>query len=299
MKRSETENILMSRIDFVVFISVTNANPNGDPLMGNYPRIDTDGYGLISANCIKRKIRNRQQDMGESIFVQSDDRIDDEYTCLKDRAKDIVAIKDPIEAIAVACEKWIDVRTFGQPFAFEGEKNGDEGAKSKKKGSGVSISVRGPVSINIAKSVDVVDVETMKITKSTNGNQPLEKGKGSDTMGDYHYVKYGLYKIFGSINPNIAEKTDFTVGDAEILKEAIKTLFENDESAARPSGSMVVERIYWFDHGSKNPKYNSATVNASVSATLKDGIISPKSTADYEFSMEELPELEPEIIIPR
>ena len=49
---------LQGKIDFTLFISVKNANPNGDPLNGNRPRTDIDGYGEISDVCIKRKIRN-------------------------------------------------------------------------------------------------------------------------------------------------------------------------------------------------------------------------------------------------
>ena len=46
---------LRGKIDFTLFISVKNANPNGDPLNGNRPRTDLDGYGEISDVCIKRK----------------------------------------------------------------------------------------------------------------------------------------------------------------------------------------------------------------------------------------------------
>lgn len=77
---------LEHKIDFAVLVTVTNANPNGDPLNGNRPRENYDGYGEISDVCIKRKIRNRLQDMGEKIFVQSDDRKKDEYKSLRDRA---------------------------------------------------------------------------------------------------------------------------------------------------------------------------------------------------------------------
>ena len=70
---------LQGKIDFTLFISVKNANPNGDPLNGNRPRTDIDGYGEISDVCIKRKIRNRMQDLGERIFVQSDERSDDGF----------------------------------------------------------------------------------------------------------------------------------------------------------------------------------------------------------------------------
>ena len=70
---------LQNKIDFVALISVTNANCNGDPLNGNRPRANNDDFGEISDVCIKRKIRNRMQDLGHSIFVQSDDRCDDGF----------------------------------------------------------------------------------------------------------------------------------------------------------------------------------------------------------------------------
>ena len=58
-----------NKIDFAVLFTVEKANPNGDPLDGNRPRVDVDGYGEMSDVCIKRKIRNRLQDMGEKVFV--------------------------------------------------------------------------------------------------------------------------------------------------------------------------------------------------------------------------------------
>lgn len=78
--------VLDHKIDFSVIFSVENANPNGDPLNGNRPRQNFDGYGEVSDVCIKRKIRNRLQDMGESIFVQSSDRVADGCTSLRERA---------------------------------------------------------------------------------------------------------------------------------------------------------------------------------------------------------------------
>ena len=52
---------LKGKIDFALLVSVTNANPNGDPLNGNRPRENYEGYGEISDVCIKRKIRNRDR----------------------------------------------------------------------------------------------------------------------------------------------------------------------------------------------------------------------------------------------
>lgn len=117
---------LRGKIDFTLFISADNANPNGDPLNGNRPRINLDGYGEISDVCIKRKIRNRLQDLGQKIFVQSDDRSDDGYTSLKDRADGCEELKAQLgnkknanrdACAAIACKEWLDVRAFGQVFA--------------------------------------------------------------------------------------------------------------------------------------------------------------------------------------
>lgn len=44
----------------------------------------------------------------------------------------------------------------------------------------------------------------MQITKSVNG-EPAE-GKSADTMGMKHMVNFGLYKIKGSINVQLAKK---------------------------------------------------------------------------------------------
>ena len=77
---------LKNKIDFVVLVTADKANVNGDPLDGNRPRTDYDGYGEISDVCIKRKIRNRMQDLKNKIFVQSDDRCDDGYGSLSERA---------------------------------------------------------------------------------------------------------------------------------------------------------------------------------------------------------------------
>ncbi|MHB8779218.1 MAG: type I CRISPR-associated protein Cas7, partial [Anaerolineales bacterium] len=117
-----------------------------DLLSGNRPRVTYDGSGEMSDVSIKRKIRNRLMEMGQSIFVQSDDSKVDDYPSLRARAegelgKDIW--KDRDLAIKESCGKWIDVRAFGQLFAYS------EGAK----GEGVSIGIRGPVSIHPAFSV--------------------------------------------------------------------------------------------------------------------------------------------------
>lgn len=272
---------LSNKIDFELFVSVTNANPNGDPLNGNRPRYDYNGLGEISDVCIKRKIRNRMQDLGFATFVQSDERADDGYKSLSERASKEIKSKDKDEYAAIACEKWLDVRSFGQVFAFKADKNG------------VSVGVRGPVSIHQAVSCSPIDVNSIQITKSVN-SEPSEK-KSSDTMGAKHFVRFGLYVIKGSINVQLAEKTGFSDEDAETIKQCLKTLFMNDASAARPDGSMEVCKMYWWQHNCKDGQYSAAKVHKSVTAKLKDGIEIPNSFEDYVITETALDGLTPEI----
>ncbi|HUM84328.1 MAG TPA: type I-C CRISPR-associated protein Cas7/Csd2 [Lachnospiraceae bacterium] len=280
-------NEFKNKVDFAVVLTVTKANPNGDPLNGNRPREDYEGLGEISDVCIKRKIRNRLQDMGENIFVQSSDRCTDGEKSLSDRAahneelKKAVKDKLPEKYAAIACRTWIDVRSFGQVFAF--------------KSDSVSVGVRGPVSIRTAVSADPIDISTMQITKSVN-SEPKEGGKSSDTMGSKNRVEFGVYTIFGSINHQLAEKTDFSEEDAEKIKEALATLFENDCSSARPDGSMEVKKVYWWKHNCECGQYSSAKVHKTLKIKLKDGVEVPRKYEDYIVETEDLEGLTPEII---
>lgn len=276
---------LQKKIDFAVVFAVSHANPNGDPLTGNRPRETYDGYGEISDVCLKRKIRNRLMDFGQRVFVQSDDRSNDGYKSLKERVDANPELKkagkDKDSFAKAACQSWIDVRSFGQVFAFKGK---------GKSGDGVSVGVRGPVSIHSAFSVDPIISSSLQITKSVNG-EPGEK-KASDTMGMKHRVDFGLYVTYGSINCQLAEKTGFTSDDAELIKKALHTLFENDVSSARPDGSMEVVKLYWWTHNCKDGQYSSAKVHRLLHIVKKDGVESARSAEDYQITCDTLPNLD-------
>lgn len=292
---------LKNKIDFVALVSVTRANGNGDPLNGNRPRTDLNGFGEISDVCIKRKIRNRMQDLGNAIFVQSEDRRNDEFDSLKSRADAMLPGNlSPDTFYKTACETWLDVRTFGQVFAYssgKGDKKGKGGKKTEGEDNekGVSIGVRGPVSIHQAISASPVDIESLQITKSVSGEKK-DGNRGSDTMGTKHFVRFGLYEIKGSINVQLAEKTGFSQEDAETVKECLRTLFVNDASSARPEGSMEVVKLFWWQHNCKDGQYSSAKVHRSVKVAQKDPGAMPASVDDYVITLEPLHGLEPEII---
>jgi CRISPR-associated protein Csd2 len=311
---------LENKIDFAVVVNVMNANPNGDPLNGNRPRTNYDGTGELSDVCIKRKIRNRLMDEGYSIFVQSDDKRTDDFRSLRSRAEGTIKIdpKKENEFRDVACSTWLDVRAFGQVFAFKKktnsktqkdknaeDQNNESDSTSEESSSGVSIGVRGPVSIHPAFSIAPVldQITSIQITKSVNGEDVEGNKKASDTMGMKHRVDHGVYVFYGSINPQLAERTGFSDDDAQLIKKAISTLFRNDASSARPEGSMEVHRVYWWQHNTKIGQYSSAKVHNSVrnKIRVKDGVNEPKNISDYiipgkEEIEKELPGLICEVI---
>jgi len=279
---------LSKKIDFAVIVTVQHANPNGDPLTGNRPRVTYEGLGEISDVAIKRKIRNRLMNMGKKIFVQSDDNREegDNYRSLLARAsKEIKADpkKEDEKYQKEACEKWLDVRAFGQVFPIKGA----------SKGQGASIGIRGPVSIHSAFSVAKVEnrIASIQITKSVStaeGKEGEEGKRASDTMGMKHRVDHGVYVFYGSMNPQLASKTGFSDEDAQAIKEALRTLFRNDASSARPEGSMEVYKVYWWEHNSPNGQYSSAKVHRSLKVKVKDDKDEPKDINDYDIKRDDL-----------
>lgn len=288
---------IREKIDFAALIAVKNANPNSG--LDGFPRTDINGYGEISDVCIKRKVRNRMQDTGSEIFVKSDDRCDDGYKSLNDRATGtgvIGAEKPEEECKADACDRWLDVRAFGQLFAFKQKKaaNTEEDSSAKEGSGNVSLGIRGPVTIQLAKSASPVEVEEMQITKSVNGS--TDSKMSSDRIGSKRFVRFGLYVMRGAVNVHLAQRTGFSDADAEVLKECLRTMFVNDASSARPEGSMEVVRLIWWKHSCEGGQYPSAQVQRSLEVRLKDGIETPSCVEDYDIVINDLPGLVPEIV---
>lgn len=284
---------LQNKIDFALVLRVKNANPNGDPLNGNRPRTDYGGFGEITDVCTKRKLRDRLHESGQSIFVQSDDRKTDGETSLRNRAESETnglgkhnwnpkkTKRD--DAAKKACEKWFDVRAFGQVFAFSKSKEADA--------NGVSIPIRGPVTVQSAFSKEPLNITSTQITKSVSGEGD-GSNRGKDTMGMKHRIDGTvIYECYGSINPQLAQKTGFSNADAEIIKSVLPKLFENDASSARPDGSMEVVKVIWWQHNCKTGQYSSAKVHR----TLQD-ILQNDGSFDEDVLKHSLPGLIPEVI---
>lgn len=245
---------IQNRYEFMYYVSCTNCNPNGDPDMGNTPRIDPQTMqGYITDGAIKRRIRNYVELAyagmpGMNIIIQQSTNINRHIAEAK-RAAGVEDCAKGKEAVYAgrrkACELFYDVRTFGAVMST-GPNAGQ---------------VRGPVQISFGKSLDPVlplDISITRMAVADNaGNaqtvedyekweaeQPEEKLR---TMGRKQFIPFGLYEIRGFISANLAAETGFDDQDLKILFEAILNMYEHDRSASK--GEMdIVSPLIIFKH---------------------------------------------------
>lgn len=264
-----------SRVDFILVFSVDNANPNGDPGYDNRPRMDAyTRHGFVTDVCLKRKIRNRVEMIkelanGYDIWVRSGTYLRESLGNALDairKEKDYEKLKTDEERAQyekrLLCEQFFDIRAFGgvltSDAGSEGEKGQDDTnvTKTKRGKSGKSkvSQIRGPVSIQYAKSVAPIIVEDDEITRVCPTKFDPKKPDKQTEMGRKKRVPFAVYVAKGSVSARLAEGdkgTGFSVKDLELLKKAMETLFINDESTARPIGSMVIQKGVFFKHNSK------------------------------------------------
>ena len=282
---------IKNRYEFVILFDVENGNPNGDPDAGNMPRVDPEtGFGLVTDVCLKRKIRNyvelRKEDAeGFRIYIKDGvplNRSDSAAIEALGIDPDLKKAKKADPGIDEKLRDWMcahfyDVRTFGAVMT------------TFVKGALNCGQVRGPVQLGFARSVDPIVPQEVTITRVAIAKEDDAEKKNTE-MGRKHIVPYGLYRAEGYVSANLARKTTgFSEEDLELLWEAILNLFEHDHSAAR--GKMAVRELIIFKHDSELGCAPAYKLFDAVSVTRKDGVVVPRSYADYTITVaDSLPE---------
>ena len=235
---------LNNRYEFVLLFDIKNGNPNGDPDAGNMPRLDPEtNQGLVTDVCLKRKIRNYVEltQTGKpdyAIYMQEKAVLNNQHKLayddqkLKPESKKLPKEADKAKALTdFMCKHFFDIRTFGAVMSTEVNTG----------------TVRGPVQIAFARSIDPVFPQEISITRMAVTNEKdVEKER---TMGRKHIIPYGLYRAHGFVSAALAEKTGFTKEDLDILWESLAEMFEHDHSAAR--GEMATQKLIVFKHADK------------------------------------------------
>lgn len=287
---------IQNRYEFMYYVSYVNCNPNGDPDMGNTPRIDPQTMrGYVTDVSIKRRIRNyvdvahRGED-GMNIMIQQSTNIN----CCIAQAKrsagveDTAKTKDAIyKSRQKACALYYDVRTFGAVMST-GPNAGQ---------------VRGPVQLTFGKSLDPILPLDISITRMAIAEgDTLEAALKAEqetredklrTMGRKQIIPFGLYEVRGFISANLAAETGFDEDDLKVLFEAILNMYEHDHSSSKGEVSVVSPLIIFKHEGtdsdmqqrSRQAKLGCAPAHKLfelVSVSKKAGVDYPRSYRDYD-----------------
>lgn len=237
------------RSELIFFYDIKDANPNGDPLDANKPRIDEEtGANIVTDVRLKRTVRdyfyeykgfNGKND--KDIFVREIKYDSESIQDAKMRALDFVyinvnltseekeIIKKFINGEKIKKEHFdlikqnvndnllseaIDVRLFGATVPFEITKSSfsdyDKDMKS-------SITFTGPVQFQMGRSLHLVEVKHIKGT----GAFASKSGSKNKTFREEYILPYSLIGFYGIINENAAAKTGLTDEDIDLLIEGM------------------------------------------------------------------------------
>ncbi|MBR6744375.1 MAG: type I-C CRISPR-associated protein Cas7/Csd2 [Clostridia bacterium] len=274
---------LENRYEFVMLFDVENGNPNGDPDAGNMPRVDAEtGHGIVTDVCLKRKIRNYVDSVYEgqatyNILIKTDKSLNRKFTeayeaCglkTKEKGKNASSVSAAREYI---CKNYYDVRAFGAVMS-----TGDDPC-------GI---VRGPIQINFARSLDPVLPQEITITRQA-VTKESDMEKKETEMGKKTFIPYGLYRAEGYVSALLAQKTNFTEEDLEILWNSIINMFEIDHSAAR--GKLCMRKLIVFKHASLLGNAPSHVLFDKIIVEKKADVEVARKFSDYTVAIEEMPE---------
>ncbi len=218
---------IKNRRELLFCYDITNANPNGDPLDMNKPRIDEEsGLNLVTDVRLKRTIRDYLYEYkgfngsnGRDIFVREKQMESGGIQDGKTRAKDFGESADEILA---AC---IDIRLFGGVLPL---------AKD-------SITFTGPTQFKMGHSLHRVELKHIQGT----GAFASTAGAKQRTFREEYILPYSFIAFHGIVNQHAARHTGLTEEDFNLLLEAIwfgtKNLISRSKFGQVPRMLVVIE----------------------------------------------------------
>ncbi len=262
--------IITNRSELLFCYDVTDANPNGDPLDENKPRIDEEtGINFVTDVRLKRTIRDYLFEYkgfngkdGKDIFVRPKFvKEDDESSGLQDgklRAKDFEENKDKVLA---SC---IDIRLFGGVLPLSGD----------------SITFTGPVQFKIGRSLHKTDIKHIQGT----GAFASKSGAKQATFREEYILPYSFIAFHGIINQNAAQHTKMTVEDENLLLEAMwhgtKNLISRSKFGQQPR--LLVKINY------QTPAFFIGDLDKKIKLTEYENELKIRSVKDFKLDLSEL-----------
>lgn len=198
-------SVVSKRSELLFLYDVKKANPNGDPMDNNRPRIDEEtGKCLVTDVRLKRTVRDYlmtkgydgKSDPNKDIFIRDEG---DMPVTGKERSK---AYNSKEEFL----QKFIDARLFGAVSA-----PGDKTDKKKV------FHFTGPVQFGMGVTLHRVKENYIKGT----GGFATSEGAQQKTFREEYNISYGLIGFHGVINENAAKHTHLTEDDVKELLDGI------------------------------------------------------------------------------
>ncbi len=192
------------RRELLFVYSVKDANPNGDPLNANHPRLDEgSGQILVSDVRIKRTVRDQWLREGKNVFV------DGEAQTLNERFKKLQASCGTMGDAKKLLAQCIDSRLFGVTFA----------SKEKKE----SFSWTGPAQFKWGRSLHRAKAQFVQGTAAFATKDDSEQR----SFRAEYLVPFVVLATYGIANQYPSRDTQATEEDLDALREALWKGTEN------------------------------------------------------------------------
>lgn len=275
-------DIIKNRSEILFCYDVTDANPNGDPLDGNKPRIDEETkINLVTDVRLKRTVRDYlyaykgyNDQNNRDIFVreiESENGLQDG----KARAKNFGSNSKTI------IDRCIDIRLFGGVIPLE----------DKDAGNSKSITYTGPIQFKMGRSLNKVELKYIKGT----GAFASKEGKSQNTFREEYVLPYSFIVFHGIINEKAAENTQLKEEDVKDFMEALwngtKNLISRSKFGQMPRFLLKVtykEDSKGFFIGDLEKKIKLANPNAESESTNEINDYQVRSTNDFKLDISEL-----------
>lgn len=282
------------RYDFAYFFDITDGNPNGDPDAGNLPRVDPEtGQGLVTDVCLKRKVRNfvglvHEEQPPYEIYVKEkavlnlqharayealDIPTDDKKRKAENKKNKVDKAAQDKEITAWMCQNFFDIRSFGAVMTTDTNAG----------------QVRGPIQFGISRSIEPIFAAEHAVTRCavTTEKEAEAQSGGNRTMGRKFTIPYGLYRVHGFINANLAKQTGFSAEDLDLFKKALDQMFEHDKSAARANMAPKACIAFKHDNALGNARADQLFKRITIERKDKTSDAPPRAFEDYTLSVDE------------
>ncbi len=182
---------MRNRREFLFLYDVSWANPNGDPMDENKPRIDEEtGINYVTPDRFKRTIRDTLVVMGETVFLRE---IRKEDLTLLDKSDILKQYFDG--KIDNVIKQAIDIRLFGGTFAIDtGKKKKSSEEETTERARGIT----GPVQFKFGRSLHRVKPVLVKGSSVMPSEGQKDKTRGS--LPERWVVPYALIVFYGIAN---------------------------------------------------------------------------------------------------